>query len=503
MAVAWRNGKRARERRGARTSLPAPKSSMLAPNKIRWGLTLIDVAIAVVAPFLAWAARNVFVGLHVIPNGFYFYAICTAVSTIVLLRISGVSAVAWRFFSFPDTLEAFFSIALGVVVSTVGAFFYDRLESLPRSLPFIHVLVQFLLYMGGRFVVRNVVSPQRSLRRKPTYVLLVGCNQVSYVYARAVEGVSNGSLKIIAALTHDPTMVGRRIRKINIISLFNNIEDVIGRFKIHGIDISRIIIAATEQEISPKALEKIFDVANRHGLAVVDIHLLFSEVAGPIGLEDDFDVDEITLRGAYWGIKRALDIFGASMLMLLLSPFFALTAALVARDVGRPLMFWQERPGRHGKMIRVFKFRTMKNAIGDDGVPVPDAQRTSRIGVALRKLRLDELPQLWNILKGDMSFIGPRPLLFVDQPEEISQRLAVRPGISGWAQINGGKLVTPEEKRALDLWYIAHVSFLLEMRIVFLTLVVMVRGDISRPDAVREAVAWLKVQEGSVALEEA
>lgn len=276
---------------------------------------------------------------------------------------------------------------------------------------------------------------------------------------------------------------------------------MIVRLQIHGIDVSRIIIAADENEISPKALDKIFDLANRRGLIVTDIHLLFSEVAGPIGSDADFDVDIITLRGAYWSIKRTLDILGAAALLLLLAPLFALTAGLVAWDVSNPLLFWQERPGRHGKMIRVFKFRTMKTSVGSDGRPIPDEQRTSRIGHLLRKLRLDELPQLWNILRGDMSFIGPRPLLFVDQPEEVSQRLAVRPGISGWAQINGGKLVTPEEKRALDLWYIAHVSFFLDIRIALLTLIVMVRGDSPNSEAVRQAVDWLSAQESSVALD--
>lgn len=367
---------------------------------------------------------------------------------------------------------------------------------------FIHVFIQVLGYVGTRFILKRHAEAYNPTRRKPTYALLVGCNQIAYVYVRAVESIAYGSLKIIAALTHDPSMVGHRLRGVNIVSVFGNIEDVIGQYKIRGIDISRIVIAANEREISPKSLETIFDVANRHRLVVSDIHLLFSEVAGPIGLDDDFDVDEITLRGPYWGIKRTIDIFAAFFLLILISPLFALTAALVWSDIGRPLLFWQERPGRHGKLFRVFKFRTMKDAVTPDGVPVPDDLRTSKIGNLLRKLRLDELPQLWNILAGDMSFIGPRPLLFIDQPDEVSQRLAVRPGISGWAQVNGGKLVTPEEKRALDLWYISHASFILEMKIVFLTLLVMLKGDVARPEAVREAVDWLKTQESSITLDQ-
>jgi lipopolysaccharide/colanic/teichoic acid biosynthesis glycosyltransferase len=139
----------------------------------------------------------------------------------------------------------------------------------------------------------------------------------------------------------------------------------------------------------------------------------------------------------------------------------------------------------------------MKDSVDKSGAPVADEFRTSGIGLFLRKVRLDELPQLWNILRGDMSFIGPRPLLFVDQPEEVSQRLAIRPGISGWAQVNGGKLITPDEKNALDLWHIGHVSFSLEMKIVWMTLLVMLRGDIRREEEISEAVNWLRQQTNS------
>lgn len=475
---------------------------MFSRFHVKLALVLSDIGFAFASPFLAWLARDFFVGFQGVPNDFYFYAFVSAISTLVLLRLGGASRVAWRFFSVPDAINALVCVCLGVIISAILSFFYDRLESVPRSLIFIHVFVQVLFYVGSRFLLKRYVQNYNPTRRRPTYALLVGCNQISYVYVRAVESIAHGSLKIIAALTHDPTMVGHRLRGVNIVSLFENIEDVIGQYKMRGIDISRIVIAANEKEISPLTLEKIFDVAKRHQLFVSDIHLLFSEVAGPIGLDDDFDVDVITLRGPYWSIKRTLDFLAALLLLLLISPLMILTAALVWRDVGKPLLFWQERPGRHGKLIRVYKFRTMKDAVTPDGVPVPDELRTSKTGLLLRKLRLDELPQLWNILAGDMSFIGPRPLLFIDQPEEVSQRLSVRPGISGWAQVNGGKLVTPEEKRALDLWYISHASLLLELKIVVLTLLVMLRGDIARPKVVREAVDWLRNQEHSIALDQ-
>lgn len=460
-----------------------------------------DVAIAIASPFLAWVARDLFVGFQRIPSGFFFYSTVSAATTLLFLRLSGASRVAWSFFSVPDALDALFSVCFGITVAAIASFFFDRLETVPRSLVFIHAFIHILGYVGARFILKRYTQRYNPTRRRPTYALLIGCNQIAYVYVRAVESIAFGSLKIIAALTHDPSMVGHRIRGVNIVSVFENLENVIGQFKIRGIDIKRLVIAANETEISPKSLDLIFDVANRHKLVVSDIHLLFSEVAGPVGLDEDFDVDEIILRGPYWGIKRSIDVSAAILLLFMISPIFLLTAVLVWKDVGKPLVFWQERPGRHGMLFYVYKFRTMKDAVGFDGIPIPDHMRTSKIGLLLRKLRLDELPQIWNIFAGDMSFIGPRPLLFIDQPEEVSQRLAVRPGISGWAQVNGGKMVTAEEKRALDLWYISHASLMLDIKIIVLTLFVMVRGDVARPEAVKEAVDWLRKQEQSVALD--
>lgn len=475
---------------------------MFPPLHVKFALKIFDLILAFAGPFLAWIVRNFFVGLHYIPDGFYFYALASALSTLALLRVSGASRVAWRFFSVPDAIAAGVGISTGIVLAAVGSFIFNRLDGVPRSLLFIHVFIHIIGFVGARFVLKRYAEAYIPVRRRPSYALLIGCNQISYVYIRAVESISSGSLKIIAALTHDPSMIGHRIRGINIVSLFDNIEEVLGQYKVRGIDISRIIVAANEYEMSPKSLDKILSVASRHQISVSDIHLIFSEVAGPVGLEEDFDVDEIRLRGAFWGIKRCFDVVGALGLLVLIFPLYFATAFIVWRDVGKPLLFWQERPGRHGKMIRVFKFRTMKDALGSDGVPVQDDMRTSKTGKFLRKLRLDELPQLWNIIIGDMSFIGPRPLLFIDQPEEVSQRLAIRPGISGWAQVNGGKLVSPEEKRALDLWYISHASLLLELKIVILTIFVMFRGDIARPQAVQEAVDWLRNQESAVSLDE-
>lgn len=469
---------------------------------VRTLISIWDLLTAIVSPYFALWLRGYLIPQFEVSQNFFVYGLTSCVSTLVLLRVSGVSNAAWRFFSFPDATDAFFSIAMGVIIGVTVGFFHDRLESVPRSLPFIHVIVQFVAYTGVRLALKRLAAAySKTATVRPTYVLLIGCNQTSYVYARAIESIGRGSLKVAAALTHDPTMVGHTLRGIRIVATFDNIEAVIGKLKNHGVQIRRLIVSASENEISERSLEKIMRVGRRLVIPVTDIHLLFTEVAGQGAFEDEFDIDVISMRGYYWILKRSLDVAAASFLILILLPLFVLASLVVFFDVGAPLIFWQRRLGRHGKVFSVYKFRTMKDAIKSNGDLVPDGERTSSIGLMLRMTRLDELPQLWNILIGDMSFIGPRPLLPVDQPEEISHRLAVRPGLSGWAQVNGGKMIAPEEKRALDLWYIAHADVWLDVRIALMTVLVMIRGDIYNSQQVSRAVDWLKTQEGSVAFE--
>ena len=175
--------------------------------------------------------------------------------------------------------------------------------------------------------------------------------------------------------------------------------------------------------------------------------------------------------------KRALDIFLAVALLLVAAPFAAVIA-VVLWFVQGSVFFRQLRPGYRGKPFRLYKFSSMTNEVDASGSLLPDAQRLTRIGSFLRGLSLDELPQLWNVLRGEMSFVGPRPLLmeYLDRytPEQ-ARRHEVRPGISGWAQVNGRNAITWEERFALDLWYVDHRSFLLDCYILGLTLLRVVR----------------------------
>lgn len=171
-------------------------------------------------------------------------------------------------------------------------------------------------------------------------------------------------------------------------------------------------------------------------------------------------------------IKRLLDILLSGSALIVLSPVLLVTAILVRIKLGSPVLFCQERPGKDENIFKLYKFRTMTDARDKNGSLLPDEIRLTKFGKLLRSTSLDELPELWNIFKGDMSIVGPRPLLVKYLPlynEEQKHRHDVRPGLTGWAQVNGRNTISWEEKFRLDVWYVRHLSFLIDVKTVFLT----------------------------------
>lgn len=172
-------------------------------------------------------------------------------------------------------------------------------------------------------------------------------------------------------------------------------------------------------------------------------------------------------------MKRAFDIVASALALLLLSPVLACIALLVALKMGRPILFRQQRPGLDEKPFTMLKFRTMLDAHDAKGQPLSDAQRLTPFGQWLRSTSLDELPELWNVLKGDLSLVGPRPLLMEYLPRYNAtqrRRHEVRPGLTGWAQIHGRNAVDWSERFELDVWYVDHRSFRLDMKILAMTI---------------------------------
>jgi lipopolysaccharide/colanic/teichoic acid biosynthesis glycosyltransferase len=179
------------------------------------------------------------------------------------------------------------------------------------------------------------------------------------------------------------------------------------------------------------------------------------------------------MSGLGKAMKRFVDITGSILGLVLLSPVLLIVWVMVRRDMGSPVLFRQTRPGLNGQPFQMVKFRTMRDATDSSGNPLPDSERLTNFGRFLRSSSLDELPELWNVLRGDMSLVGPRPLLMeylsLYSPKQ-ARRHEVRPGVTGWAQINGRNSVSWDEKFEFDVWYVNNRTFWLDLKIIWLTI---------------------------------
>ncbi|MGV3142324.1 sugar transferase [Staphylococcus simulans] len=187
-------------------------------------------------------------------------------------------------------------------------------------------------------------------------------------------------------------------------------------------------------------------------------------------------------------LKRAIDLAIGSSVFLVSAPILVGASVAIAKSMGRPVLFKQQRPGLNGEPFYIYKFRTMTDARDDQGELLPDEQRMTKVGSFIRKTSIDELPQLINVIKGDLSLVGPRPLLMEYLPlysEEQKKRHLVKPGITGWAQVNGRNAISWEAKFKLDVWYVENQSFKLDMYILYKTFInVLNRKDVSAKDHV-------------------
>jgi len=195
-------------------------------------------------------------------------------------------------------------------------------------------------------------------------------------------------------------------------------------------------------------------------------------------------------------LKRLFDIILSIVLIIVFSPFYIIVSILILVKMGRPILFRQKRPGLNEKIFGIYKFRTMTNDTDENGNLLPDEDRLKGLGKTIRSLSLDELPQIFNVLKGDMSFVGPRPLLIQYLPlynKRQKKRHEVKPGITGWAQVNGRNAISWEQKFEYDVWYVENQSFWLDIKILWLTfLKVVKRSDISS-----DSSATMEVFKGS------
>ena len=476
---------------------------------------LADLALVGAGTFAAFALRE---NLEVNPGRFLDFAPFLGITlsvALVLLVASGVTEAVWRFSSLRDYVRLVAVSCAIVAVSTILAFTYNRLDNIARAVPLLQALLIPLALVGARVSYRLHRAHRAGMNaftiEPPSadeVVLVVGINPVTELFLTCVNTYTAQKIRVVGILAEQKhSTVGRTVYGVRVYGTVEQLDEVLAKLVVHGISIQRLVVTCDIKSLSVSARSAIRAVENSSDIKVD----YFADRLGFSSNRDEtkvaavastaaaasagaaasvFKVDAMGAAGSgvFWRVKRAFDICIASVLLLAFLPAFFLVALLVAIDVGGPVLFWQYRPGLGWRKFKLYKFRTMAAAHDELGKRVPDDQRLSRIGWLLRRTRLDELPQLFNVLKGDMSFVGPRPLLLIEQSDAPAARLLVRPGLTGWAQVNGGRNISTTDKIALDLWYITHASVKLDLTVFCRTVPMLFRGERTNPEAV--AKAW-------------
>jgi lipopolysaccharide/colanic/teichoic acid biosynthesis glycosyltransferase len=368
-------------------------------------------------------------------------------------------------------------------------FFLFAGNDIPRSLPFIQMLVLNSLMLLRRVLAgagsRPEVIMPKDYNSGSQHILLIGVNKITFSYLKTLETFEGNLSSIVGILDDNRRMIGRALRGVPIVEQIEALPRMVREYKVHGVEIDRVLVAAVSPEKraqgdpGPVWWTEVESFCRDSRIPVEYL----GDILG-LSLEQEEarhatrSSRKVTARRQpqlNW--KRLMDIAGALALAALLSPVIGLTALAVMLTLGWPPIFWQKRVGCEGRPFLIYKFRTFHAPYDRQGRYVEEESRSSRLGAFLRRTRLDELPQLWNVLCGDMSLVGPRPLLPVDQPTGDATRLHMRPGLTGWAQIKGGRTISPDEKGVLDGWYVSNVSFWLDLSILARTVTIALAGD--------------------------
>jgi lipopolysaccharide/colanic/teichoic acid biosynthesis glycosyltransferase len=448
-------------------------------------LSIFDAAWAFLSPLIALYVRDAYILSYAGAPTVALYCALSGVVAIIAFLVFRLHDGMTRYFSVHDALDVVKAVVSAELVTGVLLFTVTRLDGIPRSTPLIHALVLGAGLIAARTFTRIADTGSKQVdRRQPAAtenIIMVGANPLSAAYIRLLEAYSPGQRRVIAILDDRPEMTGRAISGVRVSGPPQHLEVTIDEFAVHGVRTDRVIVGGELESLTDVTLSEIQSICERREVTLDSVPSLagLSPLrAAPNGFSvEPAAKSEAFTVPAYFQFKRYVDFAGALVLIVLLLPLLLIVSLLVLLDVGSPLLFWQQRVGIRGSSFLLYKFRTLKLPFNQVGGPVPQAQRLSRMGQMLRVTCLDELPQLLNVLVGDMSLVGPRPLLPHDQPRNAAIRLMVRPGATGWAQVNGGTLLTAEEKGRLDEWYVANASLWLDLRIVLRTLLFTFRGE--------------------------
>lgn len=455
-------------------------------------LSSFDVAWALLTPGLAlWIRDAQVLSPAEWPVAAFYCAISFAAALVAFLMFrvrDGMTSL----FAVHDAIDVAKAVVVAEFVTCLVLFSATRLDGVPRSTPLIHALILAAGLLMARAVVRmtsaDPVPASASAADKAEHIIIIGSNRLASLYIEFLRAYAPERYRVIAILDDRADMTGRQVSGVRVLGPALDLIPVIGEFKEHGVKTDRIMVAGDAAMLSAETAADI-----RRLCADGDVKLDF--VPRLLGLDDAQAAASDTAQHAappmrstaavrpYFRIKRAIDLLLVSILIVVLLPILMTVALIVLLDVGSPLLFWQRRIGMNGRPFQMQKFRTLKPAFDWRGMPIAATERASWIGRLLRQLHLDELPQLLNVLVGDMSLIGPRPLLPHDQPANADLRLTVRPGMTGLAQVCGGTLLSPAEKNEFDEIYVRDASLPLDLMIVARTLKVIAFGERRAPSS--------------------
>jgi lipopolysaccharide/colanic/teichoic acid biosynthesis glycosyltransferase len=477
--------------------MPMPRPLPSSRAGFRFRLSPIDVVWAALAPLLALYLRDALVlSVQGAPIAFLYCSLSFVCSLIAFLAFR-VSAGISRYFSVHDAVSVVSAVIAAGLTTTAILFTFTRLEGIPRSIP----VMQGLILAAGLLITRGLMRLWDKDERQPgapdhsaaEHIIMIGSSRLTSLYIKLLQAHAPAQRHVVAVLDDNQKLFGRTMCGVPVVGSADQLDAVIEEFAVHGVRTDRVIIGGDETLLSAAALNAVRETCAQRDIVVDFVPNLIglaplprAHRAAALRLAET-PPRPVYKPSAYFRYKRVIDFIVALVAIVIFSPLFLVVSVLVLFDFGAPVVFWQKRIGRNGKSFLLYKFRTLHAPFDRDGQPNGNGDHDSWIGKFLRRLRLDELPQLFQVLVGEMSLIGPRPLLPKDQPANSTLRLMVRPGITGWAQINGGNLVTTEEKGALDDWYVLNASFWLDFRIAFYTLIFFLTGERRFEQAVQEA----------------
>jgi lipopolysaccharide/colanic/teichoic acid biosynthesis glycosyltransferase len=467
--------------------------------RLRIRFSPLDIAIAAASPYLALCLRNALV-LGTDPGIVLLYCVVSFGFSLVGFAVFQVEGALPRYFSVGDVQNVLKAVLVAELLSAAVLFTVTRLDGMPRSVPAIHALILAAGLFAARGLLR-IIDKRRDLHGSAIpadreNLILVGVDDVSVLLIGLLDA-SAPCRQVIALLDPEPRMVGRSVQGVRVFGPPVHLEGLIEEFGIHGVRTHRVLVNPGSGTLRDGEVRQVEAVCAKLGVEMSSVQDLISpslasrianRAADRVAVWSYQPPSRIRTSG-YFRAKGRIDFVAALILLLLFWPFWALAVLLAFCDVGSPTLFWQQRVGLHAREFQLYKVRTLRAAYDRRGQRTPEDRRVSWVGRLLRRTRLDELPQLMNVLVGDMSLIGPRPLLLQDQPADPSVRLLVRPGITGWAQVNGGALLSAEEKDALDAWYVQNASLWLDLRIIAGTARSLVRGDCRSERALAQARA--------------